>query len=120
MEGLWKEKDGVLVAEEEVGLLRDAQGRILEWGTNEAMQVRPYLTVRSLLSEQEQILEKAVDGTLSIIYADKDCFSARIFSNSLFDAQGLGKIQLSKELRPDLETRARKITAFYVQLKMQK
>ena len=120
LEGLWKEKDGLLVPEEEAGLLRDKHGRILEWGTNEAMQIRPYLTVQSLLSEQERILEKAIDGTLSILYADKDCFYARVFSNSLFDAEGLEKIQLSKELRPDLETRAKKITAFYEQLKMQK
>jgi len=122
LEELWEERKGVLVPKQEARLLKDEHGRILEWGTNEARGIRPYVSVQSLLSEQERVLEEAITGTLCVKYTDKprDQLVAHVFSNSLFDAQGLEKIQLSKELRPDLETRAEEITTFYVQLKMQK
>ena len=116
---LWQEKDGLLVPKDSAGLLKDCHGKISDWGVDEPLRARPYLCIQSLRSEQEGVLEQAVDGTLRVDYSDKphDHFTAKVFSNSLFDAEGTGKIQLSGELHPDLEARAEKIIAFYKELK---
>jgi hypothetical protein len=44
-------------------------------------------------------------------------FLARVYSNSLFDAAEIAKIEVSKELRPDLEGKVEKIKEFYDKLK---
>ena len=62
-EELWEEKKSVLVPKQGAGLLRDEHGRILEWGANEAREVTPYASVQTILSEQERIIEEAVNGT---------------------------------------------------------
>ena len=77
----------------------------------------------SRYTQQEEILEEAVSGRLEITYFDKPMGSgyvARVFSNSLFDADGLGRIEVSQELRPDLEGKVEKIKEFYDRLKAEK
>ncbi len=123
LEELWEEDGGLLVPKEGAGLLRDAHGRVLNEGTNEGLRVRPYLVVQSSYSEQQEVLEKAVEGRLAIDYEDKPMGvlpPAKVFSNSLFDADGLGRVEVSQELRPDLEKKVNLIKCFYDRLKSEK
>ncbi len=78
--------------------------------------------MQSSYSEQQEVLEKAVEGRLEVEYSDKphDRFIARAFSNSLFDADGIGLVKVSKELRPDLERKVNLIKCFYDRLKERK
>ncbi|MBW2978186.1 hypothetical protein KY331_05040 [Candidatus Woesearchaeota archaeon] len=118
---LWEEREGVLVPKEGAGLLRDAHGNIID-GANTDLKVRPYVAVQSLISEEDRVLEQAVNGTLAVEYTDKprEVLVARVFSNSLFDADGKVVLSKKEELHPDLEARAEKIIAFYKELKAKK
>lgn len=123
LEELWEEEGGcLLVPKEGAGILRDLHGKVLSWGSNEGLRVRPYLVVQSSYSEQQEVLEKAVEGKLEVEYSDKphDRFTARAFSNSLFDADGIGQVEVSKELRPDLADKVNLIKCFYDRLKERK
>lgn len=119
LERLWEEREGLLVPKEEAEIKRGRNGGIETWGRNEGMLVRPYVAVDSFLSEQPVVLEKAVKGSLRVRYSDKpgDQYLAYVFSDSLFDAEGLGLVRLSNDLAHRFRGKEALMIEFYRQLK---
>jgi len=119
LERIWEERDGVLVPKEGAHILRNADGGIEKWLKPEGLAVRPYMVVLSARKEQEDLLRQGVDGKLDVRYSNKgqQMPHAKAYSSSLFDAEGIGRVELSDALYSRFNGREDQIIVFYKTLK---